>query len=146
MMLNNRDVRSVVDAFVVDIVDVPIVRQVSADDEHVGAERPAVVFKQAKPLVYVIGGAKNISTPANSMFSPCTDDMNTVMIEPDVEDEYEDDLRRQTGSVDLDDKEEQRDGPEDMCDDESLPLDRSLAFYSWGASELLTTPYKHHKE
>lgn len=150
MTMQNRDVRSVVEAFIVGVVDMPLTRQVSAEEGQVGAKNivtmPPSQAQQSKLVIEtlcVAADGKPGATPGTwqNMFSPSTHDMQSARIEPDDE-EYEDDLRRTEGSNDYDDEEERRDAPEDSMregSNGSVPL-RNMVYYSWGAAELTATP------
>jgi len=153
MTMKNQDARCVVEAFIVDTANLTLTRAVSVDEDQVGArEQPIVTmplpqasFKSATQTL--CASNNKIATTSGTwqdMFSPCTDDMKSVPIEPD--DEYEaDDLRRTVGSNDYDDQAEKRDAAEDgrregnSGSEQSVQL-QNMVFYSWGAAELAATP------
>ena len=151
MTMKNQDIRSIVDAFIVGVSDMPLTRAVSVEEDQACLrEQPIVTMplqqaasKRTAQMHYVL----NNMGPAGQwqdMFSPCTADMKSVPIEPDEECE-EDDLRRTTGSNDYDEQSEERDAPEEerregsSDSDQSVPL-QNMVFYSWGAAEMMTTP------
>lgn len=143
MTMKNQDVRGVVDAFVVELANIPLTRAVSVEEDQVAVrEQPIVTMSvpapsNSKPAteMIIVANGKTAMTPAmwQDMFSPCTDDMKSVPIEP--EEEYEDDdLRRTVGSNDYDDQAEERDAPEAREEShESVPL-RNMVYNTWGGT------------
>lgn len=126
----------------------PLMRAVSVEDD----QAPPTITNMPMPQGYPKNNLETLCimnkiTAADGswqdMFSPGTDDMKSVPIEPD--DEYEaDDLRRTVGSNDYDDQAEERDAPEEdrresSSSEQSVPL-RNMVYYGWGASELSATP------
>lgn len=148
MTMKNQDVRYVVESFIVEAPTMPLTRAVSVEDDQVGVEREQIIANMPLPQGYSNNTAETlyvmnkIAMTAGSwqdMFSPCTQDMESVPIE------YEqDDLRRTAGSNDYDDQVEERDAPEDgrrerSPSEQSVPL-RNMVYYAWGAAELSATP------
>jgi hypothetical protein len=145
VVLSSQDVKSVVDAFVVvdTLKELPLARQVSADEDHVQEEQNWYSVPPPEPTIF------NYSVMGNKMFFPCsTVDIQSSRIEPDDVEEYEDDdLRRQVGSNDYDDDVEERDAPDDddMRDgsDETPVCLEHMPYYSqWGAAEMSTTSFR----
>lgn len=153
MTMKNQDIRSVVDAFIVGVTDMPLTRAVSVEEDQaclreqpiVSMPPPQAISQSATQMQYVVKG--NVATAPGhwqDMFSPCTDDLQSVPIEPDDECEA-DDLRRTVGSNDYDEETEDRDAPEEgrregsSGSDQSVPL-QNMIFYSWGGAEMMTTP------
>jgi hypothetical protein len=148
MTMKNQDIRSVVQAFIVEAPVMPLTRAVSVEDDQPPVSRQQTFANMPLPNSHAetLCVVNKIATTTGSwqdMFSPCTDDMISVPIEND--DEFEaDDLRRTVGSNDYEDEAEERDAPEEdgresSASDESVPL-RSMVYYAWGAAELSATP------
>jgi hypothetical protein len=116
MGVDHSMLQSLMDAFELEIAPPPLFKLVSNDEADEVEDivfPPPRVIRNNFPKTQT-PGARSFGSSTHDLFSPQTLDMLSTEVRqvPTVVPEEYDDLRRQVGSVDYDDEEEMREGPE----------------------------------